>query len=191
MLRWGPVGFVGLAVTSVLLPWLLVRFVRAFTVFFETAMVDPAAQPPMEFFTLSIGSQILSFVNIAGLLLAGFWMYRAATAATHLGLPARHDPVWAVAGWFIPIINFWWPCQSLQDLLPSEHPTRSTILWVWVVFITAGFVMWGGVVYAALVDGTTPLVVIAVGAMLNAAGWLSAARLVPTVLAEHERLAAP
>jgi len=86
---------------------------------------------------------ISSVVAIAILGLEVFfmiWLYRAAGLARKAGLPARRDPVWAILGFFIPVVNFWFPYQVARDCLPYGDPRRrrSARWWTWYL-ISAGF----------------------------------------------------
>jgi hypothetical protein len=78
-------------------------------------------------------------VNLA--LFAGFyilvliWQYQAASTARLLGLPAVRSPGLGVGSWFIPIVNLWFPYQSLRDCLPPGDPARITVSRLWAFFI--------------------------------------------------------
>jgi hypothetical protein len=121
-----------------------------------------------------LGSLTLLIVGILFLI----WFHRAATMAAKLGLPARRSPGWAVGGFFIPIVNFWFPYRSALDLFPPGHPGRSAVgrwwaLWLATSFsgVAIGAVAWfsqgAAVVVALLVSG------LAVGAAMTLR-WLIA-----------------
>ena len=51
------------------------------------------------------------------------WLYRAAGLARKAGLSARRDPVWAILGFIVPVVNFWFPYQVARDS-PARPATR-------------------------------------------------------------------
>ncbi len=63
------------------------------------------------------------------------WQYHAARTAQLLGLPASRSPGLGVGSWFIPVVNFWFPYQSIRDCLPPGDQGRSAVarLWAWYV----------------------------------------------------------
>ena len=64
------------------------------------------------------------------------WQYRAARMARQLWLPAAHSAGLGVGSWFIPVVNLWFPYQSLRDCLPPGHPGRALIGRLWTCFIS-------------------------------------------------------
>jgi len=66
------------------------------------------------------------------------WQYRAASTARLLGLPAVHSAGLGVAGWFIPVVNLWFPYQALRDCLPPGHPDVRLVGWTWGCFLATG-----------------------------------------------------
>ena len=69
------------------------------------------------------------------------WQFQAAKTARFLSLPARRSPGLGVGSWFIPVVNFWFPYQSIRDCLPPGDPGRPVVARMWAFFI------------AVLVDG--------------------------------------
>lgn len=67
------------------------------------------------------------------------WLFRAATAARSLGLPAKRDPIWGILGFFIPVVNFWFPYQVMRDLFPEGDVHRSLVRqwWAWYLLQSA------------------------------------------------------
>ena len=63
------------------------------------------------------------------------WLRRAAIVARRAGLPAKRDPLWAVLGFFVPIVNLWFPYQVARDLFPPGHPARSLVKRWWTLWI--------------------------------------------------------
>ena len=72
------------------------------------------------------GWQILnmpvSIVLVLGFVGVIIWAYKAATVASKLNYPARHSTTWAILGWIVPVINFWFPYQSVRDCLAPGQP---------------------------------------------------------------------
>jgi hypothetical protein len=103
-------------------------------------------------------------VTLAGLaiqILIMMWLYRAATVARRAGLPARRDPVWAILGFIVPIVNFWFPYQVAADSFPPGDPARRAAArwWAWTlgqdfavipVFIVSLFSTTAGVIVAVV-----------------------------------------
>ncbi|HTW07817.1 MAG TPA: DUF4328 domain-containing protein [Acidimicrobiales bacterium] len=65
------------------------------------------------------------------------WQYHAANVSRQLGYPARLSPGMGVGGWFIPVVNLWFPHWALSDLLPPHHPLRRRALGVWWAYVMA------------------------------------------------------
>ena len=79
--------------------------------------------------------QGFNLVNLAAEILFWIWLYRAATVARRVGLPARREPVWAWLGFIIPIISLWFPYQVAADTLPPGHPARAIVTRWWAFWI--------------------------------------------------------
>jgi hypothetical protein len=80
------------------------------------------------------------------------FMYNAATHARNLGLPARLQPIWAVLGWIIPVVNVWFPYWVLRDCLPATATERGDlVLRYWLLYVF-GFVLLAFVVIGRLVS---------------------------------------
>jgi hypothetical protein len=71
------------------------------------------------------------------------WFHKALSNARALGLPLTRSPGWGVAGFFIPIVNFWFPYQSMRDLLPEGNPARPLVGRWWACYLGASFVTVG------------------------------------------------
>lgn len=63
------------------------------------------------------------------------WQYRAAKTAQLLRLPAALSPGLGVGGWFIPVVNFWFPYQAIRDCLPPGDDGRRVVFRMWMSFI--------------------------------------------------------
>ena len=61
------------------------------------------------------------------------WLYRAAGLARKARIFARRDPVWAILGFIIPVVNFWFPYQVARDCLPHSDSRRRLAArwWTW------------------------------------------------------------
>jgi hypothetical protein len=79
------------------------------------------------------GLLVLSLIGIA------LWNHKAAEVARNLGYPAKRSSGWVVAGWFVPIVNFWFPYQAVRDCLPPRHPARSKVSMWWTVDLVGSF----------------------------------------------------
>jgi hypothetical protein len=86
------------------------------------------------------GLRALSNAAELALLVVGIlfmiWFYRAATVARRAGLPAARSPVWAVLGFIVPIVNFWYPYQVARDLFPPEHAGRKLAARWWTCYLS-------------------------------------------------------
>lgn len=88
-------------------------------------------------FSASFGGVLV--IDLFGLLLLAaqilfvVWLYKAAEVGERAGIPARRSPGWAIAGFVVPIVNFWFPYQSAADLFPAGHPDRRLAgrWWTW------------------------------------------------------------
>lgn len=87
------------------------------------------------------------WLNITGLLplaaLAGMavWSNKVAGIGRALGYPARHSPGWAVGGWFVPVVNLWFPYQSIVDSVSPTNPRRGAVLLWWLVYVVGSIVL--------------------------------------------------
>jgi hypothetical protein len=55
------------------------------------------------------------------------------------GHRTTHTAGWTAAGWFVPIINFWYPYQAVRDLVPVDHRVRRRVGWWWACWLLASF----------------------------------------------------
>jgi hypothetical protein len=129
-----------LGLGSGLFGYALARFVRGIGPFLDAVSTAPPGElpaAPPDVWLLAVASAFgtLAFVPLVLVLL---WAHRCATAAAALGVPVTHDPIWAVVGWFIPVLSWWFPYQSIRDCLPPEHPARPTVGWWWAAYLTLG-----------------------------------------------------
>jgi hypothetical protein len=91
------------------------------------------------------GIQLLStpasVVSILGLVAVMIWLTKAVKVAYNLHYPRVHAPVWAVLGWIVPVVNFWFPYQVVRDCLPPWSEQRRLVAYWWTAYIV-GFVLW-------------------------------------------------
>ncbi|MEM7244641.1 MAG: DUF4328 domain-containing protein [Acidobacteriota bacterium] len=92
--------------------------------------------------------------------LIGFlcWIHRATRIARALNsMPTTLDPSWAVAGFFIPFLNFYWPYLAVKELWQTSDPSAPTnwkdapvtpvvFLW-WPVFLGHAFISLIGLIW--------------------------------------------
>ena len=88
------------------------------------------------------------------------WLYRAVQNLHPLGITnCRYSPAWAVAWWFVPIMQLFTPPQIMGDLLRASDPSAESETWNrqrfpvlvliwWSLLILGSF---GGLAYFALV----------------------------------------
>ncbi len=118
------------------------------------------------------------------------WQYRAAKTAELLRLPAAVSPGLGVAGWFIPIVNFWFPYQAIRDCLPPEDAGRRVVARMWAYFI-ATIVSNVITVVLALVGTPAGYVVAAVTMAFGFGFALLGARSVQLIADTHRRILYP
>lgn len=137
----------------------------------------PAGSPPPDAppsLRNSAGTALILDACQIGLLVAGvmflIWFRRAANIAQRLGLPAKRSPVWAVLGFMVPIVSFWYPYQVARDLTPAGHPARTTAKLWWALFLAMQY----GIIpmYLAAWSSTTAALVI--GLVVSVCGGLAA-----------------
>lgn len=131
--------------------------------------------------------------NLGGLALIAvqifvmIWLHRAATLARRAGLPSQRDPVWAVLGFLIPIVNFWFPYQVAVGCFPPGDPRRKVAGYWWTWYLIGTFAL---VPVAVAAFFSRPVAVcfgvVAVGAAAMTTLW--ARRLIAAIGAAHEKL---
>jgi hypothetical protein len=116
------------------------------------------------------------------------WLRQAAIVGRRLGLPARRDPGWAF-GFFVPVVNLWFPYQVARDTLPPFDTRRATVGWWWACSLTQAL----GFLTVFVIAIFTETAAFVVAAFLCALPVLAAAfgrRMVGQVLAAHEEILA-
>jgi len=90
-----------------------------------TTAATPGADDPA-YLVANLVSNLGSVVQLVVGVLVLMWVHKALTNAKALGFPLSHTPGWGVAGFIVPIINLWFPFQSMRDLFPEGNPHRRT-----------------------------------------------------------------
>jgi hypothetical protein len=154
---------------------------------FRIAYTDAQRGLPTPVFTnesVSPWFGILALAAVLGLVVALIWQHRAATAARALGYPADYSPGWGVGSWFVPVINYWFPCQAVRDCLPPGDPHRPLVLQWWLAFALGGSLGFAAFVAGFFSSGVAvalsiPAVVLYVGVLATAP------RVVAAIAAAH------
>jgi hypothetical protein len=97
--------------------------------------------------------QVVGLAGLVVLVLEIVWILRIASFARAAGMPGggrapQRTPGLAAASVVIPIVNLWWPWESIRDCLPIGHPARRLVTRWWILSILSGFVVIGGFVLA-------------------------------------------
>src|SRR4051812_10818 len=122
---------------------------------------------------------LLAFVGIV------VWNHKAAVIASKLNYPARHGTSWAILGWIVPVLNFWFPYQSVRDSLAPGNSERKTVRRWWTLYLLGSFA-WFAVVALALVAGVAVALALALPCIVvNALELQAALRVVDAVAADH------
>ncbi|HEX2383768.1 MAG TPA: DUF4328 domain-containing protein [Acidimicrobiales bacterium] len=122
---------------------------------------------------------ILGFVGVI------IWTYKAANVASKLNYPARHSTTWAILGWIVPVINFWFPYQSVRDCMAPGNSERRTVRRWWVLYLVGSFA-WLAVIVVAVFAGIAIGLAVALPCIvINALELQAALRVVDAVGADH------
>ena len=137
--------------------------------------------PPRSFGILNT-SQFIYWLALIAVLI---WQYRAATAAQAIGHRAARTPALGVAGWIIPIVNFWFPYQGIRDCLPTGDPGRGRVLRWWLGYFGMHAMTFATGAALAFAAPSAASVVLAVDVLL--AVWWSetGVRIVESIAASH------
>lgn len=145
--------------------------------------LDPTAQ--VASLLVNLASLVLLVVGILFLI----WFHRALTNAQNLGLPLRRSPGWGVAGFLIPIVNFWFPYQSACDLFGPDRPERKLVLRWWLTWLSGGFLIFG-VLVGAFIDFAVAGAFGAAAAACYVAAGLAAREMIRKAHERHVELVA-
>ena len=125
------VDFIGISVTV----GSLVRQVRAW---YDGPRLPDGRPPALTLHGASSYSAVTNLFAVVMLVVGVLfliWFHKAATMAARLGLPARRSPGWAVGGFFVPIVNFWFPYRSARDLFPPGHAGGTLVVRWWSFYL--------------------------------------------------------
>ena len=100
------------------------------------------------------------------------WQYRACKVARFRGYPTRISAGLGVGGWFIPVVNFWFPYLAMRDCLPPSHPLRPLGIWAWLSYL-AGSLLIGTSVVVSIFSTGGAVIPLAIGSV----AWVGAATL--------------
>ena len=132
---------------------------------------------------LSAASSAVSMVQLGLLIALGLWIMRSAELGRAVGRPADRSPAWGVGGFFVPIVNFWFPYQVLvQSLSPSA--ARGPVLAWWLAFLGSQFSFVVGIALA--IAGVPIAGLLGLSAVLSVVTALLGLRAVDAVTADHE-----
>jgi len=176
------VAFVNLATASA---WK--AYFHSVRVFFDSV---GATGPPPRLAHAPPWANLLIPFSLAAQVLFLIWQYRAATTARRLGYPARRSPGLGVGSYFIPIVQLWFPYQSLRDCLPPDSEYRRSVLHVWLLLIVTGII--NATLVISLAEAR-PLGValLAMSVALEAILAVSGYRMVQAITVTHARALTP
>ena len=73
------------------------------------------------------------------------WQYGAYCNLCHLIPTPRFSPGWAVAYWFVPVVNLWYPCVAMKEIWRASSPDSSrgaglhhdagVVTWWWYIWL--------------------------------------------------------
>ncbi len=137
---WARIAFVSypvILVVSLLIAWaessILREVFHSLRVQLRTGVIKPVDE------TRTTELNLLSLVDLAVsapfLVLVPVWQYHAAKTAQLLSLPARRSPGLGVGSWFIPIVNFWFPYQSIRDCVRPGDAGRDAVARMWAFYV--------------------------------------------------------
>ncbi len=194
---WGILGFIGFGVESALN---LLRYsgahqyyqdlFRTYRSDFHAGVFNASSLPTEPSWAATLG--LFSTVVVVGTFVCVLlWQYRAARTGRSLGYPSRLGPGLGVGGWFIPVVNLWFPYQALRDCLPAGHRSRRWLLAWWFLYIVGGVLSFAGI-YLIYRGSGAYLPVLGAGFVCQVVFAVGGAEYVRAVRADHlSRLAGP
>jgi hypothetical protein len=146
--------------------------------------------PQPDFFEsggLALAVQAVGFLTLGLMFVMAMWTYQAARTAKALGIPLRRQPGWALAGWFVPIVNLWFPPTSIRSFAPERSQLRIVVEW-WACYIVGviAMVVGGLAIGGADIAAGAPFLV--VGLVGQIAFALLGTHLVRMVREIHEQM---
>jgi hypothetical protein len=98
----------------------------------------PVQPPPSDsLIFLNLFSYVTALASLAAGIAFVVWFYRSVVNAKALGLPQRLSPVWAILGFILPVIQWWFPWWSAKDLFPEGHEGRRLVTRWWLSWLSA------------------------------------------------------
>ena len=87
---------------------------------------------------------VSTFGFLVAMVMFVVWFYRARVNAEGHGWPQRRSPGWAIAAWFVPVVNLWFPFQIMADIwragLPGpQRANRAILPGIWWACLLAFF----------------------------------------------------
>jgi Domain of unknown function (DUF4328)/Protein of unknown function (DUF2510) len=165
-----------------------------FRLFFHNVRIQEQIGGPVPQYHQSPTSSRLSLLSLAVAavyyVLFLIWQYRAAQTARTMALPARRSPTLGIISWFIPVVNFWFPYQSIRDCLPPGDPGRQVVARMWTFFI-ATLVMDIATAVTAVVGSPIAFALAVVTLVLTSGFAAQAWRSVGLITQAHYRLLYP
>jgi hypothetical protein len=136
---------------------------------------------------INLASSVTSLALLAVGVVFLIWFWHAVNVARNLGLPARRNPSWAMAGWFLPIVSLWFPYQAARDLLPPGHPGRHLVKRWWALWLATEFI---GVValVASLFSAASGWTMAVIGAAVAIGAGVAGRAVISEVNQAHARL---
>ncbi len=180
--RWAFVAFAPVQIAAQVLGAL--KFDRTYH---GTLLTDDAPRSTSLFDPPAIGvPQVLCSLAVLGLtLVLAYWTMQAARAAQAQGITIARSPGWTMGGWFIPILNLWWPPQSIRSF--AEDRRSLPVVGWWICFIVATVAAVTATIVAGAEDVTASIPFLVVGAAAVVSFSVLGIQLVNLVLDVHER----
>lgn len=192
--RWAALALVGGVVVYVVQYGVYVALISSIghsvRIWLKLPYNPDGTRPPLVFSHVVALNTVSSVTSLA-LLGIGvvflMWFWHAVSVARNLGLAARWNPGWAMAGWFLPIVNLWFPYQAARDLFPPGHPGRHVVKRWWALWLAMQFIGVAAIVaafFSAVVGWT--IAAVAAGAAIGAG--VAARLMISEVNQAHARL---
>lgn len=115
------------------------------------------------------------------------WFYQAARVAKAGGIPSRRSPGWAIGGFFIPVVNLWFPFRSAANLVPAEAPSQRLVWRWWALWVSANLAALAGSIWA-LWSVPMALILMIIASAFNIGAAHSGRSLIDTVNRTHASL---
>jgi uncharacterized membrane protein YidH (DUF202 family) len=129
--RWAfvlyPVLLVGMAAVALFAVHDIVHSVQRS---FESSSNSPRTLSPW-----TVGLQLGGVLAIGLQVVVALWTYRTVVSARSLGFQVRRNPGLAVIGWLVPVLNLWWPYQSIRDAGPERSTLQPVLGWWWAYYL--------------------------------------------------------